>query len=62
MNAVATVAYFESDHAGFIDPQGHVTQSLPTFAPDGTKLVPLYRSVVLARLFDAKVVAMQRTQ
>jgi pyruvate dehydrogenase E1 component alpha subunit len=60
-NAVATVARFEIGHTGFIDPNGHATQSLPAFALDSATLVPMYRAMVLTRLFDTKAVAMQRT-
>ncbi len=58
---MATVASFEIDHTGFIDPQGVATQPLPGFALDSAALVPMYRAMVLTRLFDAKAVAMQRT-
>ena len=58
---MATVARFEIGHTGFIDPNGHATQSLPAFALDSATLVPMYRAMVLTRLFDTKAVAMQRT-
>ena len=58
---MATVARFEIGHTGFIDPQGVAIQPLPAFALDGAVMVPMYRAMLLTRLFDAKAVAMQRT-
>jgi hypothetical protein len=61
-SAVATVARFEIGHTRLIDPQGHVTQLLPAFAPEGAALAPMYRAMVLTRLFDAKAVPMHTGQ
>jgi 2-oxoisovalerate dehydrogenase E1 component alpha subunit len=58
---VTLVARFEIHHIQFLDPQGRPTQPLPEFARDPKNLVRLYRSIVLARSFDAKAVALQRT-
>ncbi|HEX8011572.1 MAG TPA: pyruvate dehydrogenase (acetyl-transferring) E1 component subunit alpha [Casimicrobiaceae bacterium] len=58
---MTTVATFEIGHTQFIDPQGEATQALPPFANDSARLLDLYRAMVLARVFDAKAIALQRT-
>jgi len=45
----------------FIDPSAVVVAALPDFANDAAELIVLYRSMVLARTFDAKAIALQRT-
>src|SRR5215472_14075847 len=56
-----TVARFEIRYSRFLDPKGHAVRSLPDFAADRAELVALYRAMVLARAFDAKAIALQRT-
>jgi 2-oxoisovalerate dehydrogenase E1 component alpha subunit len=58
---VKTVASFEITYRQFLDPEGRVRGALPDFARDPTALLPLYRSMVLARSFDAKAISLQRT-
>src|ERR1700730_7631990 len=55
------VARCELRYSRFLDPKGHAVRPLPDFARDRTELVTLYRAMVLARRFDAKAVALQRT-
>src|ERR1700741_5020035 len=59
--AAATVARFEIRYSRFLDPKGNALRPLPDFAADRAELVALYRAMVLARAFDAKAVALQRT-
>jgi 2-oxoisovalerate dehydrogenase E1 component alpha subunit len=56
-----TVARFEIRYTQFLDPKGNALRPLPDFAADRAELVALYRAMVLARAFDAKAVALQRT-
>ena len=55
------VARFEIRCGRFLDPKGNAVRPLPDFARDRAQLVALYRAMVLARRFDAKAVALQRT-
>ena len=57
----ATVARFEIRYSRFLDPKGKALRELPDFAGDRAELVALYHGMVLARAFDAKAVALQRT-
>jgi 2-oxoisovalerate dehydrogenase E1 component subunit alpha len=57
----ATVARFEIRWSRFLDPKGKALRALPDFARDPAELKALYRGMVLARSFDAKAVALQRT-
>jgi 2-oxoisovalerate dehydrogenase E1 component alpha subunit len=57
----APVARFEIRYSRFLDPKGNAVRALPDFAADRAELVALYRAMVLARAFDAKAVALQRT-
>jgi len=59
--ATTTVARFEIRYSRFLDPKGNAVRALPDFAADRAELVALYRAMVLARAFDAKAVALQRT-
>ena len=59
--AERTVARFEIRYRRFIDPTGRPVAELPDFARDAEVMVPIYRTMVLARQFDAKAVSMQRT-
>src|SRR6516225_3009215 len=56
-----TVARFEIRYSRFLDPKGNAVRALPDFTADRAELVALYRAMVLARAFDAKAVALQRT-
>jgi 2-oxoisovalerate dehydrogenase E1 component alpha subunit len=55
------VAQFEIRYSRFLDPKGNAVRPLPDFAENRAELVALYRAMVLARRFDAKAVALQRT-
>ncbi len=55
------VSRFEIRYSRFLDPKGNAIHPLPDFARDRCELVALYRGMVLARRFDAKAVALQRT-
>lgn len=55
------VARFEIRYSRYLDPQGNRLRPLPDFARNPAELVSLYRAMVLARRFDAKAVALQRT-
>jgi 2-oxoisovalerate dehydrogenase E1 component alpha subunit len=59
--APTAVARFEIRYSRFLDPKGNAVRPLPDFAGDRAELVALYRAMVLARRFDAKAVALQRT-
>lgn len=55
------VAQFEIHWSRFLDPKGKAVRPLPDFARDPAELKALYRGMALARGFDAKAVALQRT-
>jgi pyruvate dehydrogenase E1 component alpha subunit len=55
------VATFEVGSTGLLDPDGRPRGELPAFAHDGDEVIRLYRAMVLARTYDAKAVALQRT-
>jgi 2-oxoisovalerate dehydrogenase E1 component alpha subunit len=55
------IAQFEIRYSRFLDPKGNAVRALPDFAANRSELVGLYRAMVLARRFDAKAVALQRT-
>jgi pyruvate dehydrogenase E1 component alpha subunit len=55
------VARFEIRYGRFLDPGGKAVRPLPDFARDPKELIALHRAMVLARAFDAKAVALQRT-
>ncbi len=55
------VAAFEVRYRQFLDPSGCPASDLPPFAEDPAVLVPMYRTMVLARVFDAKAISLQRT-
>jgi 2-oxoisovalerate dehydrogenase E1 component alpha subunit len=58
---VQTIARFEIAYRQFLDKDGRVTAELPRFAREPRALLPLYRAMVLTRVFDTKAVALQRT-
>lgn len=55
------VARFEIRRRGFIAADGSAAAELPAFARDRDTIVALYRAMVLARAFDTKAIALQRT-
>ncbi|MFO1059150.1 MAG: pyruvate dehydrogenase (acetyl-transferring) E1 component subunit alpha [Dongiaceae bacterium] len=55
------VAAFEIRLTRFLDAEGRATGPLPAFAEEPASLLALYRGMVLARTFDAKAIALQRT-
>ena len=55
------VAAFEIRLTRFLDAEGRATGPLPAFAEEPATLLALYRGMVLARTFDAKAIALQRT-
>jgi len=58
---MTVVARFEVEGSRFIDAEGKAVAGLPEFAKQREVLVELYRWMVLARTFDAKAIALQRT-
>jgi len=63
---MTTVASFTIDYRQYLSEDGTpLTDDLPAFARDadaiGATLVPLYKSMLRLRAFDAKAVALQRT-
>jgi len=58
---VAIVGRFEIESRQFLDPDGHVVQPLPAFTRDAQVLTAMYSNMVLARSFDQKMLALQRT-
>lgn len=61
VTTVTKVAHFEILHTQFLDSQGKLTQDLPSWANDKEALLTLYKNMVIARMFDAKAIALQRT-
>lgn len=55
------VARFEIPYTQIINEEGQCTGALPDFAQDKSRLIQLYKSMVRARLFDKKAIALQRT-
>ena len=55
------VAEFKIRYRRFLDPDGRAVVGLPEFAADPAVMIPIYRAMVLTRVFDAKAVSMQRT-
>lgn len=55
------VAEFAIDHRRYLAPDGTASDKLPGFATDKEMMRGLYRHMVLARLFDEKAIALQRT-
>jgi 2-oxoisovalerate dehydrogenase E1 component alpha subunit len=58
---VANVASFHVTYMQYLGSGGEVLEPLPDFARDPSRLVPLYRAMVLTRAFDTKAIALQRT-
>jgi hypothetical protein len=55
------VAEFSIEFTRFLDASGQLVAPLPEGAGDVDSLVETYRLMVLARTFDAKAIALQRT-
>lgn len=55
------VAEFQVRYRRFLDPTGHLVGVAPPLAKDGETLKTLYRAMALARAFDKKAIALQRT-
>jgi 2-oxoisovalerate dehydrogenase E1 component alpha subunit len=51
----------ELRYTRYLDPSGQPVAPLPSWAADNQLLIKLYRQMQLTRLFDLKVVALQRT-
>jgi pyruvate dehydrogenase E1 component alpha subunit len=58
---VTSVAEFSISSSRILAPSGELVAPLPAFARDPSELTALYRAMVLARAFDAKAIALQRT-
>jgi pyruvate dehydrogenase E1 component alpha subunit len=58
---MAIVGRFEIEARQYLDIQGRALQTLPESAREPELLVSLYRQMVLARAFDQKMLALQRT-
>lgn len=58
---MSEVARFSIEYTRFLDPKGEAQQDLPTFANIVDELLKMYQQMMLARLFDYKAVALQRT-
>lgn len=56
-----SVASFDISFTRYIDNDGTAVGTLPEMATDPDTLVPLYRAMVLNRVFDKKAIALQRT-
>lgn len=55
------VASFEVEYFQYLNAGGEVVTELPDFAQNAANLIPLYREMVLTRIFDQKAVILQRT-
>ncbi len=55
------IAKFEVRRRAYLAPDGSCLAGLPSLASDRERVVSLYRMMVLARTFDMKAVALQRT-
>ena len=55
------VASFDIEFFQYLDPRGEVVAELPEFAKQPGNLIPLYRDMVVTRIFDNKAVTLQRT-
>lgn len=58
---MTTVAHFDIPYFRYLNPQGEIEQPLPAFTQDVDLVMKLYRYMLLARLFDKKAIALQRT-
>jgi pyruvate dehydrogenase E1 component alpha subunit len=55
------VAHFEVRRRGYLSPRGTFARRPPGHLADSGALIPLYRAMVLNRVFDLKAVSLQRT-
>lgn len=55
------VAQFEIHYTQILNEEGILCAQLPEFAQDPMQLTTLYKTMVLARTFDKKAIALQRT-
>src|SRR5215510_2947981 len=55
------VATFDVHYRRYLDPKGQLIGEPPPFATDRGVMLSLYRAMTLARTFDYKAVALQRT-
>ncbi len=60
--SMTVVAQFAVSLTGFLDANGEAVSPLPAFAHEREELATLYRAMVLTRTFDAKAIALQRTE
>ena len=58
--AIKTAAEFSIPYVQYLDAVGNSVGALPSCANDHAELVKMYRTMVLARLFDTKAVNLQR--
>ena len=59
-SAAKTVAEFSIPYVQYLDSGGQALGALPSCADNHAELVKMYRTMVLARTFDAKAVNLQR--
>jgi 2-oxoisovalerate dehydrogenase E1 component alpha subunit len=59
--AFPVIAQFDVRRRAYVAPDGSILHELPGFASDRELVVAMYRAMVLARTFDLKAVALQRT-
>lgn len=52
---------FSVDHVRYLDDSGAPLGDLPAFASDTERLLDAYRNMVLTRILDQKIIALQRT-
>jgi pyruvate dehydrogenase E1 component alpha subunit len=58
---LSVVAHFEVRRRGYLAPDGTLVRSPPGHLANAASLIPLYRAMVLNRVFDLKAVSLQRT-
>ena len=56
-----TSAEFKIHYQQILGPTGEAVTALPAFAEDTAEVLKMYRAMVMARVFDAKAVNLQRT-
>ena len=57
----SVVAEFTIPYRRYLDAMGKPVGELPAFAKDRETMIPLYRTMMLTRIFDTKAIALQRT-
>lgn len=55
------IASFQIHYTQFLDHNANIVQEVPASFRDPMRLVPLYKVMVLTRLFDKRAIALQRT-